>query len=120
MKLRKPFAIFLAAIISLAALQAVAQTEPYEDLLDHRSGFGRDVTGGAGGELVVLNSLDYTTFKAAVTSDEAKWIRFAPGLTGDIVITGENLRIGSNTTIDGRGANITLTPNGACIEINFF
>ncbi len=110
----------LFTILLFVSMIVSSQTEQYEDLLEHRSGFGRDVTGGAGGELIILNSLDYETFKQAVTSSEPRWIRFTPGLTGDIVIKDNNLNIGSNTTIDGRGANITLTTNGACKEINFW
>ena len=111
--------IYTLLIILLSGVLLNAQTEPYEDLLEHRSGFGQNVTGGAGGELVILNTLDFNTFKDAVTSEGAKWIRFAPGLTGEIEIDG-NLKISSNKTIDGRGADITLTSPGDCDEINFW
>ena len=57
--------IFTALLTLLAHMFVSVQTEPYENLLDHRSGFGNEVTGGAGGELIILNSLDYTAFKSA-------------------------------------------------------
>jgi len=35
-----------------------SSTRPYEDLLNHRGGFANDVTGGVGGEVVVIDSLN--------------------------------------------------------------
>ena len=90
-----------------------------EGLLAHRSGFAADVTGGAQGTHIILDSLDEGAFVAAVSGHDPKWIQFAPGLSGEIVITG-NVDIGSNTTIDGRGADITLTAPGGCHEIQFW
>ncbi|CAA6828577.1 MAG: Unknown protein [uncultured Thiotrichaceae bacterium] len=94
-------------------------TQAYENLLQHREGFGRNVTGGAGGKLIVLDSLDYEKFKQAVESDAPTWIRFKEGLKGSIEVKG-HLYIGSHTTIDGRGADITLTSPGDCDEIRFW
>ena len=98
------------AAVQLSSLKAIAQTKQYEDLLEHRSGFAKDVTGGAGGKVITITAVGnegYKQFKKAVESDEPKWIRFAKGLKGSVLVDGP-LFIGSNTTIDGRGAEITL------------
>ena len=100
--------VLFFCVCLLPITSAWSQTESYEDLLDHRTGFGRNVTGGAGGDVVIIDTLDYSVLKAALTSADPKWIRFAPGLTGAVEVEG-NLFIKSNKTIDGRGANITLT-----------
>ena len=99
--------LFLSVLFTVLA---TAQTEPYEDLLDHRSGFARNVTGGAGGTVVTITAVGdagFNQLKSALAGDEPKWIRFSPGLTGTILIN-NYLGIGSNKTIDGRGADITL------------
>ncbi len=85
-------------------------TTPYENLLDHRSGFAKDVTGGAGGKLITISAIGEEGFKRlkiAVAGDKPKWIRFSPGMKGSILIDGKFM-IGSNTTIDGRDADITF------------
>ena len=94
-------------------------TGKYEDLLEHRSGFARHVTGGAGGEVVVLDTLNFATLRKALADDKPRWIRFKPGLKGGIELTG-HLEIGSNKTIDGRGAEITMTSPGDCDEMRFW
>lgn len=94
-------------------------TCPYEDLLNHRSGFANDVTGGTGGEVVVIDSLNYEDLRDALESDGPKWIRFKPGLKGEIEIEG-HLYIKSDKTIDGRGADITLTSPDDCDGIRFW
>jgi hypothetical protein len=43
-----------------------AQTKPYEDLLKYRSGFAREVTGGAGGKVITITAIGtegYNQFK---------------------------------------------------------
>ena len=95
-----------------------SKTKPFEDLLLHRKGYGANVTGGAGGELVIVDSLDFSQLKAALWGDQPRWIRFSPGLKGVIALEG-HIHIGSNKTIDGRGADITLTAPDDCYEIRF-
>ncbi len=84
-----------------------AQTGPYENLLEHRSGFGENVTGGTGGELVVLNSNDFEAFAAAVEGSSPRWVRFEPGVYE--IKLNRVVKPGSDLTIDGRGANVTFT-----------
>ncbi len=113
------YKILLLILITSLPTFAFADTSAYENLLRYRSGFGQNVTGGAGGEVIILKDLDFKKFKQAITGDEPKWIRFAAGLSGEIEID-ETIFIGSNKTIDGRGANITLTSPNDCDEIRFW
>ena len=102
--------ILLLIIAVLISVIGSAQTEPYEDLLEHRSGFAESVTGGQGGEVVTITATGdagFNQLRSALSGDQAKWIRFSPGLSGEILIN-NSLNIGSNKTIDGRGANITF------------
>ena len=92
---------------------ALADTRQYEDLLEHRLGFGANVVGGAGGEVVIINDLKESTLRAALESDGPKWIRF--GVSGTIRMTGKT-RIKSYKTIDGRDADITITGPNGCPE----
>ncbi len=96
-----------------------AATSAYEDILKHRSGYAKTVTGGLGGEVVILDSLDIDDFRKAVSGDAPRWIRFSPGLEGSINLEGI-LWIGSNKTIDGRGANIAITAPDGCYEVSFW
>lgn len=56
-----------------------------------------------------------TSFKARATWTCTLWIRFKPGLKGTIDSSDE-IRVRSNKTIDGRGANITLS--GGALELD--
>ncbi len=114
------FALFatLTLCISSVAEDAVS-TQAYEDLLEHRLGFAERVTGGSGGEVVVLDTLDFSRFRKALDGDSPRWIRFKSGLKGKIELDG-HLYIGSNKTIDGRGAEITITSPDDCDEIRFW
>ena len=93
-------------------------TTPYEDLLCHRGGFGGAVTGGAGGELIVIDNLNDGSFLTALEQQGPKWIRFS--VSGTIQYTGE-IEITSNTTIDGRGADIVISSDSdADPEFHFY
>ncbi len=94
-------------------------TQPYQDLLAHRAGFAELVTGGAEGELVVIDKLDFAQLRDSLADDTSRWIRFKPGLKGEIELDG-TLHIGSNKTIDGRGADITITSPNDCDEMRFW
>jgi len=114
---RQLFWIFI--LLSNACTSAADPTKPYLDLLRHRSGFAAHVTGGAGGELITIKTLDFSALRDALHGNEPRWIRFRPGLKGRIELKG-HLLIGSNKTIDGRGADITLTSPNDCDEIRFW
>ncbi len=111
--------LLIIALLAFRPAFASSANRPYEDLLKHRLGFARHVTGGAGGELVVLDRLDFNLLKQALAGDEPRWIRFKPGLKGAIELKG-HLYIGSNKTLDGRGADITLTSPDDCDEVRFW
>ena len=111
-------AVATFSVVCVPVAGKESSTAKYEDLLLHRSGFARSVTGGAGGKVVVIDKLDCGLLRSALKGDEKKWIRFKSGLKGEIEIEGD-LRIGSNTTIDGRGAEITLTSPDDCDQILF-
>lgn len=110
-----------ALLLSLTiSFYSFSQTMQYEDLLQYRSGFAKDVTGGAGGTVITITELGDAGFiqlkNAVMDKDNKKWIRFSPGLNGEILID-QWFTIGSNTTIDGRGANITFTGKGKTDEL---
>lgn len=92
----------------------------HESLLSEREGFGAATTGGQGGELIIVTSLDDNpenptpgTLRWALQRDEPSIIRF--GVNGTIPLS-ENILVGSNKTIDGRGAEIVLTQSGLNIK----
>lgn len=95
-----------AAIIFSSCSNISTSTKKYEDLLNYRSGFAKDVTGGAGGEVVVISDLEDDSFKRAIESKGAKWIRF--NTSGTIYFT-DTIKIESDKTIDGRGVNIVIS-----------
>lgn len=92
----------------------------HESLLSEREGFGAATTGGHGGELIIVTSLNDNpenpapgTLRWALQRDEPAIIRF--GVNGTIPLL-ENILVGSNKTIDGRGSEIVLTQNGLNIK----
>ncbi|OWT72793.1 MULTISPECIES: polysaccharide lyase family 1 protein [unclassified Achromobacter] len=83
-------------------------------LLQQREGYGAKATGGLNGQVVVVTSDQDTgpgTLRAAL--EHAKkgptWIRFASDLT---ITLDKQLRVPSNTTVDGRGKQVTLLDDG--------
>ena len=80
------------------------------NLLQEREGWGRDTTGGQGGTLFVVNSLNNAgarTLRAALESPEPLWIIFADGLEGSIELS-SSISVRSNKTLDGRGSAIQV------------
>lgn len=88
----------------------------YEDIINiEMVGFAKhfNTTGGKGKQLITVQNLNNSgtgSLRAALSSG-GRWIRFAPGLTGVIVLNSPLEIIGDNVTIDGRGADITLRPS---------
>ncbi|WP_233238591.1 polysaccharide lyase family 1 protein [Bordetella sp. LUAb4] len=83
-------------------------------LLQQREGYGAKATGGLGGQVVEVTSDQDSgpgTLRAAL--EHAKkgptWIRFASDLT---ITLDKQLRVPSNTTVDGRGRKVTLLDDG--------
>ncbi len=91
-------------------------TAMFEDLLEHRTGFGRHVTGGKGGNVITLTTNDFNAFANAVEGTGARWVRFAPGV--DTITLQRVVNLSSNLTIDGRGANVVFTYKGTHFEFD--
>lgn len=88
----------------------------YEALLGELVGFGQGTSGGAGGPLVEVTTLDDTgpgSLREAATREGPAWIRFT--LSGVIDLSSEIL-LTSDKTIDGRGADITVTGGGLFVQ----
>jgi pectate lyase len=91
-----------------AAVTAAAQKE----LFDRRGGFGRDVTGGAGGKTVhVTKAADSGSgsLRAALEGDDPSWVVFDADFKIQLK---SGIEVGSNKTIDGRGHRVTITGHG--------
>jgi pectate lyase len=87
-----------------------------EKLLSTRVGFGRNVTGGLNGEDCVVTNLNESgagSVRECAKSDN-QWITF--DVSGVIDLGSSALRLGNNTTLDGRGADITFTRSGISIS----
>lgn len=87
------------------------ENESYLDILDELEGFGETTTGGADGEVVTVTNLNNSgagSLREAVSMTGPKWIMFEEGLQGTINLSSA-LKVKSNKTIDGRGADITLS-----------
>ncbi len=72
-------------------------------------GFAQGVTGGRGGREVWVTSLADTgpgTLREALGRSGPMWVRFA---VDGVIQLATPIRIPSNTTVDGRGASITVT-----------
>ena len=85
--------------------------ESYLDILSEVEGFGEATTGGADGEVITVTNLNDKgagSLREAVAMSGPKWIVFEEGLTGTINLSSA-LKVESNKTIDGRGADITLS-----------
>ncbi len=96
----------------------------YEDVIDDNIvGYAKhwNVTGGAGRPLVVVTNLNNSgpgsLRQALADNPNGSWIIFSQGLTGSITLN-STLGMVANTTIDGRGANITIIgPNSSAPAI---
>lgn len=83
-------------------------------LLQEREGYGARAVGGLGGRFIVVTSDQDAgpgTLRAALAQarNEPAWIRFATDMT---IVLQSQLRVPSNTTIDGRGKQVTLIDDG--------
>ncbi|KGE00032.1 pectate lyase [Achromobacter sp. RTa] len=83
-------------------------------LLQQREGYGAQATGGLGGKFIEVTSDQDAgpgTLRAALAQAKKgpSWIRFASDMT---IVLNSQLRVPSNTTIDGRGRRVTLIDDG--------
>ncbi|MEM2297303.1 MAG: hypothetical protein QXH10_07745 [Ignisphaera sp.] len=82
-------------------------------LLAEREGYARNVTGGLGGYVYFVTSLEDDptnpqpgTLRHALTQAQPLWIFF---LVNGTITLRDRISVTSNKTIDGRGAQITIT-----------
>jgi pectate lyase len=107
------FMVF-CSLVSVAHAALPAGELWREAILGQHVGFGT-VTGGAGGTLCTVTTLldsGAGSLRACADFASNRWIIFQAGLTGTIQFISRGIDPGSNITIDGRGADITLTGNG--------
>lgn len=83
-------------------------------LLQQREGYGAKATGGLGGRFIEVTSDQDSgpgTLRAALAQAKKgpTWIRFASDMT---IVLDKQLRVPSNTTIDGRGRRVALIDDG--------
>jgi pectate lyase len=92
---------------------SISNTPSTDNIMGELVGHGASVTGGKDGTVVTVTTLNDTgpgsLRQAVADASGPTWIVFSPGLTGTISM-GSVLDINSsNLTIDGRGADITLS-----------
>lgn len=120
---RKKVMAWLAALVALYGSAAVADERcgaptaqcPFVSaLLQQREGYGAKATGGLGGRFIEVTSDQDSgpgTLRAALKQAKKgpTWIRFASDMT---IVLESQLRVPSNTTIDGRGRRVALIDDG--------
>ncbi|WP_291376966.1 MULTISPECIES: polysaccharide lyase family 1 protein [Achromobacter] len=123
MRLRKTVMVWLLTLTGLyggaaaASGQCAAPDEhcPFvASLLAQREGYGAKATGGLGGKFIEVTSDQDAgpgTLRAALAQagKGPAWIRFASDMT---IVLKSQLRVPSNTTIDGRGKRVALIDDG--------
>lgn len=93
----------------------VAPSAGPEALLNHLVGFARGASGGYGGSIYRVTTLADSgagSLRAGAESSSARWIVF--DVSGTIRLDSP-LKVGDDTTIDGRGQRITITGHGIAI-----
>jgi pectate lyase len=89
---------------------------PHEAILSELVGFGEGTTGGAGGPIVEVTTLADSgpgSLRAAAEAPGAAWIRFR--VSGEIALSSD-IQVASDKTIDGRGADVTVTGRGLFVQ----
>lgn len=123
MLVRKKAMAWLLALAALYGGAAAAEERcvaPNEqcafiaELLKQREGYGAKTTGGLGGKFIEVTSdkdKGPGTLRAALAQAKKgpTWIRFASDMT---IVLDSQLRVPSNTTIDGRGKRVALIDDG--------
>ncbi len=123
MRLRKTVMVWLLTLAGLYGGTAAASGQceapdehcPFvSSLLAQREGYGAKATGGLGGKFIEVTSDQDAgpgTLRAALAQARKgpAWIRFASDMT---IVLKSQLRVPSNTTIDGRGKRVALIDDG--------
>ena len=89
---------------------------PHEAILSELVGYGEGTTGGAGGPVIEVTTLADSgpgSLREAAEAAGPAWIRFR--VSGEIPL-GSNILVTSDKTIDGRGADVTITGYGLFVQ----
>jgi pectate lyase len=105
------------AVGLLLSIHSVHAQYPYyqQALLNERVGFGT-VTGGAGGELYWVTNFNDSgpgSLRDGLAGDTPRWIMFA--VSGNFY-PASRIYMGSNKTIDGRGASVSIFNYGFVVQ----
>ena len=107
------FAFFVLLLTPSLASAALPSNELWREALTNSVvGFGKNTTGGKGGDLCQVTNLNNSgtgSLRACAEATGAKWITFT--VSGTITLTTE-IYIKSDKTIDGRGQNIVISGRG--------
>ena len=107
--------LVIATVAVMGALGLVKQEALGAQAPQLTDGFGNGATGGMGGQEYFVTSLANSgpgTLRAGAQSTIPRQIRFR--VSGTIALT-KPILVGSNKTIDGEGANVTITTKGLLI-----
>jgi pectate lyase len=86
------------------------------ELFEEREGFAHNVTGGAQSQIVWVTNLNDSgsgSLRAALSGNAARRVQFR--VSGRVNLRSP-INVGSNKTIDGRGANVTISGWGLYIN----
>lgn len=106
------------AVAALFSIHSAHAQYPYyqQSLLNERVGFGQNATGGAGGQLYWVTNFNDSgpgSLRDGLASDTPRWIMFA--VSGNFY-PASPIYMGSNKTIDGRGASVSFYNNGFAVQ----
>ena len=91
-------------------------TGPLTDLVQDVQGFGDKATGGRGGEVTWVTTLDDAgpgSLRTAAEDASRRWIRFR--VSGAVHLL-TPIAVASDKTIDGRGASVVISGRGLAID----
>lgn len=106
------------AVGILFSIQSVHAQYPFyqQSVLNERVGFGGNATGGAGGEVYWVTNFNDSgpgSLRDGLGGDTPRWIMFA--VSGNFYPASQ-IYMGSNKTIDGRGASVSFYNNGFAVQ----
>lgn len=104
--------VVVVAVLAVSTSAAAVPFDPRAEAI----GYGRHAVGGAGGSeywVTTTRNAGPGSLRYGLTDPQPLWIRFA--VDGEIELE-HAIRVGSDKTVDGRGADITITGDGLELE----